>query len=165
MIFKISKENKNYNNYKNNILSLICDSHDDTLEQQLPKRVDEENNKEEGNSYFKSIKKTSNIFNSIKANNNNNNNIILQQFSPSTTPSSLSRSESPANNSKNFTECDADLNIFTNDSIDQFDKNKNLLDKLIDTVNKMKEELGIFYLKFYLLSTILLILREKRFID
>ncbi len=139
-IFKISKENKNYNNYKNNILSLICDSHDETLEQKQPKRFEEENNKEEGNNYFKSIKKTSNIFNSIKANNNN----ILQQFSPSTTPSSLSRSESPANNSKNFTECDADLNIFTNDSIDHFDKNKNLLDKLIDTVNKMKEELGNF---------------------
>ena len=119
---------------------MICDSHDDTLEQQQPKRVDEENNKEEGNNFYKSIKKTSNIFNSIKANNNN----ILQQFSPSTTPTSLSRSESPANNSKNFTECDADLNIFTNDSIDHFDKNKNLLDKLIDTVNKMKEELGNF---------------------
>ena len=117
---------------------MICDSHDDTLEKHP---IDEEDyiHKEQGKNYFNS-KKTSNTFNNTKPKNN----IILQQFSPSTTPSSLSRSESPANVSKNFTEYDADLNIFNseNDSIDQLDK-KNLLDKLLDTVNKMKEELGI----------------------
>jgi hypothetical protein len=47
-------------------------------------------------------------------------------------------------NSKNFTEYDADLNIFNsdNESIEQLDKSKNLLDKLLQTVNAMKEELG-----------------------
>ena len=115
---------------------MICDSQDETLEQ-----IEEPNNTivyyNHENFYSKSAKNNENLIN----NNRNNKNLILNQFSPSSTPSSLSRSESPANASRNFTEYDADLNIFNSDN-ENLDKNKNLLDKLLETVDAMKEEIG-----------------------
>ncbi len=69
-------------------------------------------------------------------------------------------------NSKNFTEYDADLNIFNsdNESIEQLDKSKNLLDKLLQTVNAMKEELGKNRAFFFLSKFVakILIFKKKK---
>lgn len=81
-------------------------------------------------------------------NKQNNNNLFKKLvFTPSTSPSvspSPSRSLSPIlSYSKNFTEFDADLNIFS-DQIDSNNNNNNpnIVDKLLQTITTMKQEIS-----------------------